>query len=84
MEIVVVPVRINDLKNNLPRSNNLSIIMKQESCQNCVKSMKHCVLHPRPPLQINRKVRKGSKQAKLKQNHTKPLVKASETMKTPD
>ena len=51
---------------------------------NSVKSMKHCVLPPHPPLQINRKIRKGSKLTKLKQNHTNPLVKASETMKTSD
>ena len=46
--------------------------------------MKHYALPPHPPLQINRKVRKGSKQAKLKQNQTHDLIKASETMKTPD
>ena len=46
--------------------------------------MSHCGLTPRPPLQINRKIRKGSKLNKLKQNQTNPLVKASETMKTPD
>ena len=39
--------------------------MKHESCQNSVKSMKHCGLPPHPPLQINKKIRKGSKQ-----NHT--------------
>ena len=50
---------------------------------NSVKSMKHCVLPPHPPLQINRKIRKGSKLTKLKQNHTHALIKASETMKTP-
>ena len=42
--------------------------MKHESCQNSVKIMKHFALPPYPPLQINRKIRKGSKQ----------------TMKTPD
>ena len=41
--------------------------------------MKHCGLLPHPPLQINRKMRKGSKE-----NHTHDLIKASETMKTPD
>ena len=46
--------------------------------------MKHFALPPHPPLQINRKIRKGSKLTKLKQNHTNPLVKASETMKTSD
>ena len=46
--------------------------------------MKHCGLPPHPPLQIKRKIRKGSKLTKLKQNHTNPPVKASETMKTPD
>ena len=51
---------------------------------NSVKSMKHCGLPPHPPLQINRKIRKGSKQTKLKQNHTHDLIKASEKMKTPD
>ena len=45
--------------------------------------MKHCALSPRPPLQIIRQVRKGSKLTKLKQNHTHALIKASETMKTP-
>ena len=58
--------------------------MKHESCQNSVKSMKHFALPPYPPLQIKRKIRKGSKQTKLKQNHTHDLIKASETMKTPD
>ena len=53
--------------------------MKRESCQNSVKNMKHCALPPHPPLQINRKVRKGSKQ-----NQTHDLIKASEKMKTPD
>ena len=53
--------------------------MKQESCQNSVKSMKHCALPPHPPVQINRKVRKGSKQY-----HTHHLIKASEKIKTPD
>ena len=65
-------------------SNNLSIVKKHESCENSVKSMKHCGLPPHPPLQINRKVRKGSKLTKLNQNHTQALTKASETMKTPD
>ena len=51
---------------------------------NSVKSMKHCVLPPHPPLQINRKIRKGSKLTKLKQNHTHDLIKASQKMKTPD
>ena len=51
---------------------------------NSVKSMKHCVLPPHPPLQINRKIRKGSKQTKLKQNHTHDLIKATGTMKTAD
>ena len=37
IEIVVVLVRINDLKNNLPRSNNLCIVMKHESCQTPLK-----------------------------------------------
>ena len=37
-----------------------------------------------PTLQIKWKVRKGSKLMKLKQNHTHDLIKASETMKTPD
>ena len=60
-------------------SNNLSIVKKHESCENSVKSMKHCGLPPHPPLQINRKVRKGSKQ-----NQTHDLIKASEKMKTPD
>ena len=46
--------------------------------------MKHCVLPPHPPLQINRKIRKGSKETKLKQNHTYDLIKASKKMKTPD
>ena len=50
---------------------------------NSVKSMKHCGLPPHPPLQIKRKIRKGSKLTKLKQNHTHALIKASETMKTP-
>ena len=54
--------------------------MKHESCQNSVKSMKHCALPPHPPLQINRKVRKGSN----KENHTHHLIEASEKMKTPD
>ena len=58
--------------------------MKHESCQKSIKSMKHCGLPPHPPLQINRKVRKGSKLTKLNQNHTQALTKASETMKTPD
>ena len=58
--------------------------MKHESCQNSVKSIKHCALSPHPSLQINRKIRKGSKLTKLKQNHTHDLIKASETMKTPD
>ena len=53
--------------------------MKHESCQNSVKSMKQCGLPPHSPLQINRKIRKGSKQ-----NHTHDLIKASEAMKTPD
>ena len=52
--------------------------MKHESCQNSVKSMKHCALPPHPPLQINRKVRRGSKE-----NHTQDLIEASEKMKTP-
>ena len=46
--------------------------------------MKHCALPPHQPLQIKRKVRKGSKLTKLKQNHTQALTKASETTKTPD
>ena len=59
--------------------------MKHESCQNFFKSVnkkniKHCGLPPHPPLQIKKKVRKGSKVTKLKN----PPVKASETMKTPD
>ena len=58
--------------------------MKHESCQNSVKSMKYFALPPYPPLQINRKIRKRSKQTKLKHNHTHDLIKASETMKTPD
>ena len=58
--------------------------MKHESCQNSVKIMKHFALPPYPPLQINRKIRKGSKETKSKQNHTHDLIKASETMKTPD
>ena len=58
--------------------------MKHESCQKSIKSMKHCGLPPHPPLQINRKVRKGSKLTKLNQNHTQALTKASETMKAPD
>ena len=33
--------------------------MTHESCQNFFKSMKHCGLPPHPPLQINRKIRKG-------------------------
>ena len=37
-----------------------------------------------PTLQINRKIRKGSKQTKLKQNHTHDLIKATVTMKTAD
>ena len=45
--------------------------------------MKHCALPPHPPLQIDRKITKGSKLTKLKQNHTHDLIKASETMKTP-
>ena len=45
--------------------------------------MKHCALPPRPPLKIKRKIRKGSKLTKLKQNHTHALTKASETTKTP-
>ena len=45
--------------------------------------MEHCGLPPHPPLQIKRKIRKGSKLTKLKQNHTHALIKASETMKTP-
>ena len=81
---MVVLARINDLRNNLSRSNNLCIVKLHESCQKSIKSMNHCGLTPRPPLQINRKIRKGSKLTKLKQNHTNPLVKASETMKTPD
>ena len=52
--------------------------MKHESCQKSIKSMKHCGLPPHPPLQIKRKIRKGSKE-----NHTQDLIKASETMKTP-
>lgn len=56
--------------------------MKHESCQNSVKNMKHCGLPPHPPLQIKRKIRKGSKQTKLKQNHTHDLIKARKTMKT--
>ena len=75
----LVLVRINDSKNNLSRSNNLCNVMKHESCQNSVKSMKHCALPPHPPLQINRKVRRGSKE-----NHTQDLIEASEKMKTPD
>ena len=51
---------------------------------NSVKSMKHCGLPPHPPLQIKRKIRKGSKLTKLKQNRTHDLIKASEKMKTPD
>ena len=58
--------------------------MKHESCQKSIKSMKHCGLPPHPPLQINRKIRKGSKQTKLKQNHTHDLIKATGTMKTAD
>ena len=46
--------------------------------------MKHCGLPHRPPLQIKTKISNGSKQTKLKQNHTHNLIKASETMKTPD
>ena len=46
--------------------------------------MKHCGLPPHPPLQINRKIRKGSKLMKLKQNHMHALIKASDKMKTPD
>ena len=46
--------------------------------------MKHCALPPHPPPQINLKVRKGSKQAKLQRTQTHALIKASETMKTPD
>ena len=46
--------------------------------------MKHFALPPHPPLQINRKIRKGSKQTKLKQNHTQALLKTSETLKTAD
>ena len=53
--------------------------MNHESCQNSVRSMKHCGLPPHPPLQINRKVRKGSKE-----NRTHDHIKASEKMKTPD
>ena len=49
-----------------------------------IKGMKHCGLPPHPPLQINRKIRKGSKRTKLKQNHTHALIKATETMKTAD
>ena len=75
----LVLVRINDSKNNLSRSNILCNVMKHESCQNSVKSMKHCALPPHPPLQINRKVRRGSKE-----NHTQDLIEASEKMKTPD
>ena len=41
-------------------------------------------LPPHPPLQINRKKRKGSKETKLKQNQTHAIIKASETIKTPD
>ena len=37
--MVVVPVRINDLKNNLSRGNNLCIVMKHESCQIFYKSV---------------------------------------------
>ena len=36
---VVVLVRINDSKNNLPRGNNSYIVMKHESCQNFFKSV---------------------------------------------
>ena len=42
---------------------------------------KYCY-NPHPPLQIKREIRKGSKQTKLKQNHTHDLIKATETMKT--
>ena len=69
---------------NLSGSNNLCILKLHESCQNSVKSMKHCALPPYPPLQINRKIRKGSKLTKLKQNHTHDLIKASEKIKIPD
>ena len=58
--------------------------MTHESCQNFFKSMKHCGLPPHPPLQINRKIRKGSKRTKLKQNHTHDLTKARQKMKTPE
>ena len=53
--------------------------MKHESRQNSVKSMKHCGLPLHPPLQINNKIRKGSKQ-----NHTHDLIKSSDTMKAHD
>ena len=53
--------------------------MKHESCQNSVKSMKHCGLPLHPPLQLNGKIRKGSKE-----NHTHDPIKASKTMKTHD
>ena len=46
--------------------------------------MKHWSLPPHPPLQIKRKIRKGSKLTKLNQNHAQALTKASDTMKTPD
>ena len=46
--------------------------------------MKHFALPPHPPLQINRKIRKGSKRTKLKQNHTHDLTKARQKMKTPE
>ena len=39
IKFVVVLVRINDLKNNLPQSNYSYIVMKHESCQNFFKSV---------------------------------------------
>ena len=69
---------------NLSGSNNLCTVKLHESCQNSVKSVKHCGLLPHPPLEINRKIRKGRKPTKLKQNQTHALIEASETMKTRD
>ena len=51
---------------------------KTRKFSNSVKSIKHCGLPPHPPLQMKRKVNKGSKQ-----NHTHDLIKAIETIKTP-
>ena len=48
--------------------------------------MKQCALPPRPPLQIKKKLSKGSKRTKLQRSITctHARIEASEMMKTPD